>query len=113
MLLPGGIVTSVADKISDHMASHVLFACQRPHPERKEVYVRALRQINNYSLEADLASLNIEIECDDVNVVVAQYNTSVSRLLDKHAPLKNICIVDRPLSDWMTDDIRALKIYDV
>ena len=21
-----------------------------------------------------------------------------------------ICIVDRPLSDWMTDDIRALKI---
>ena len=22
----------------------------------------------------------------------------------------NICIVDRPLSNWMTDDIRALKI---
>ena len=24
--------------------------------------------------------------------------------------LKKICIVDRPLNDWMTDDIRALKI---
>ena len=41
---------------------------------------------------------------------VAQYDTFLSRLLDKHAPLKKICIVDRPLSDWMTDDIRALKI---
>ena len=92
------------------MALHVSIACQRPHPERREVYVRALRRINNDSLEADLVCLNIDIECDDVNVVVAQYDTSLSRLLDKHAPLKKICIVDRPLSDWMTDDIRALKI---
>ena len=101
---------SIADKISDHMALHVSLACQRPHPERKEVYIRALRRINNDSLEADLACLNIDIECDDVNVVVAQYDTSLSRLLDKHAPLKKICIVDRLLSDWMTDDIQALKI---
>ena len=25
------------------------------------------------------------------------------------APLKKICSVDRPMSDWMTDDIQALK----
>ena len=43
---------------------------------------------NNDYLEADLTCLNIDIECDDVNVVVAQYDTSLSRLLDKHAPLK-------------------------
>ena len=77
---------SIADKISDHMALHVSLAYQYPHPERKEVYVRALRRINNDSLEADLACLNIDIECDDVNVVVAQYDISLSRLLDKHAP---------------------------
>ena len=52
------------------------------------MYVRALRHINNDSLEADLACLTIDIECDDVNVVVAQYDTSLARLLDKHAPLK-------------------------
>ena len=87
---------SIADKISDHMALHVSLACQRPHPERKEVYVRALRRINNDSLEADLACRNIDIECDYVNVVVAQYDTSLFRLLDKHAPLKKICIFDDP-----------------
>ena len=52
------------------------------HPEKKEVYVRALRRINNDSLEADLACLNIDIECDDVNVVVVQCDTSLSRLSD-------------------------------
>ena len=67
------------------MALHVSLACQRPHPERNEVYVRALRRINHDSFEADLACLNIDIECDDVNVVVAQYATSLSRLLDEHA----------------------------
>ena len=86
----------VADKISDHMALHVSLACQRPHPERKEVYVRALRRINHDSLEADLACLNIAIECDDVNVVVSQYDTSLSRSLDKHAPLKRYVLLIDP-----------------
>ena len=54
-----------------------------------------LNKINNDSLEADLACLNIYIECDDVNVV-AQYDTSLSRLLDKHAPLKRYVLLIDP-----------------
>ena len=27
----------------------------------------------------------------------------------EHAPLKKITVVDRPLNEWMTDNIRALK----
>ena len=78
----------VSDKMSDHMALHASLVCQRPHPERKYIFVRALRRINNDSLEADLAGINIDIDCEDVNVVVAQYDTSLSRLLHKLAPLK-------------------------
>ena len=48
-------------------------------------------------------------ECDDVNVVVTQYDDFLSKLLDKHAPLKEIDVVERQLNDWMTDDILALK----
>ena len=91
----------VSDKISDHMALHASLSCQRPHPERKEIFVRALRRINNDSLEVGLAGIKIDFDCDDINVVVAQYDTSLSRLLDKLAPLKKICSVDRPMSDWM------------
>ena len=35
--------------------------------------------------------------------------TSLSSLLDKHAPSKRIYVVDRPMNDWMTDDILVLK----
>ena len=45
----------LSDKISDHMALHASLVCQRPHPERKYIFVRALRRINNDSVEADLA----------------------------------------------------------
>ena len=56
-----------------------------------------------------MAGIKIDFDCDDINVVVAQYDTSLSRLVDKLALLKEICSVDRPMSDWMADDIRALK----
>ena len=49
------------------------------------MYVRALRRIKNDSLEALLAGINIDINFENVNVVVAQYDTSLSRLLDEHA----------------------------
>ena len=99
----------VSNTIYDHMALHTSLVCQRPHPEKKYIFVRALRRINNDSLEADLAGIKIDYDCEDVNIVVAQHDTSLSRLLDKLAPLKKICSVGRPMSDWMTDDIRALK----
>ena len=34
---------------------------------------------------------------------------SLSSLLDKHAPSKRIYVVDRPMNDWMTDDILVLN----
>ena len=33
------------------------------------------------------------------------YNRTI---LDKHAPLKKICIVDRPMNDWINAIIQAL-----
>ena len=84
----------VSDKISDHMALHASLSCQRPHLERKYIFVQALRRINNDSLEADLTGIMMDFDCDDINVVVAQYDISLSRLSDKLAPLKKICSVE-------------------
>ena len=53
--------------------------------------------------------MNIDRECTDVNLVVRQYDASLSSLLDKHAPSKCICVVERPMNDWMTDVILVLK----
>ena len=99
----------VSNKISDHMALQVSLACQRQHPERKEIYVRSLRRIDKDALSAGLSAICVNHECSNVDIVVSQYNEDLSKLLDKHAPQKNIQIVDRPLNDWMNDDIQALK----
>ena len=56
-------------------------------PRGNFFFVRALRRINNDSLAANLAGIKIDFDCDDINVVVAQYDTSLlSRILDKLAP---------------------------
>ena len=97
----------VADFISDHRALHVSLTCSRAHPEQIEV--RSLKRIQCDVLEADLIGVNIDRECTDVNLVVRQYDASLSSLLDKHAPSKRIYVVERPMNYWMTDDILVLK----
>ena len=99
----------VSDFISDHRALHVSLTCSRAHPERKQIEVRSLKRIQCDVLEADLIGVNIDGECTDVNLVVRQYDASLSSLLDKHAPSKRIYVVERPMNDWMTDDILVLK----
>ena len=99
----------VSDFISDHRALHVSLTCSRAHPERKQIEVRSLKRIQCDVLEADLIGVNIDRECTDVNLVVRQYDASLSSLLDKHAPSKRIYVVERPMNDWMTDDILVMK----
>ena len=100
----------VSDKISDHVALHASLTCQRTHPERKEIVVRSLKRINDDALMADLTGITIDSECRDVNSIVNHYDNTLSTILKKHAPLKNICIVDRPMNDWINAEIQALKV---
>ena len=99
----------VSDCICDQRALHLSLTCNRVHPERKQIYVRSLKRITYDALEADLIGVNIDRECIHVNIVVRQYDASLSSVLDKHAPLKCIYVVDRPMNDWMTEDILVLK----
>ena len=48
------------------------------------------------------------MECTEVNMIVHQYDASLS-LLDKHAPSKRIYVVGRPMDDWMADYILVIK----
>ena len=60
-------------------------------------------------LAEDLDRFNVDQGCVDVDIMIEQYDKYLSDLLNKHAPKKNIYVVDRPLNDWMTDDILTLK----
>ena len=49
----------VSNKISDHMALHASLTYQRPHPERKNIYVRSLRRIDTNELATGLSACTI------------------------------------------------------
>ena len=53
--------------------------------------------------------INVDQRCVDVDIMIKQYDKYLSDLLNKHAPKKNIYVVDRPLNEWMTDDILTVK----
>ena len=99
----------ISDFFCDHRALYVSLTCNRVYPERKQIDVRSLKCIRYDALEADLIGVNIDRECTDVNIVIRQYDASLSSLFDKHAPSKRIYVVDRSMNDWMTDDILVLK----
>ena len=80
----------VSDFISDHRALHVSLTCSRAHPERKQIKVRSLKRIQCDVLEDDFIGVNMDRECTDVNLVVRQYDASLSSLLDKHTPSKRM-----------------------
>ena len=93
----------------DHITLYVSLACNRAHPERKLIYVRSLKRIQCDVLEADLIGVNTDRECTDVNLIVCQYDASLSSLLDRHAQSKRIYVVERPMNDCMADYILVLK----
>ena len=66
------------------------------HPVRKLINFRSLNRISEGSLVLDLDNIDISSECTDVNVLVKQYDDSLSRILDKHAPLKKCMLLRDP-----------------
>ena len=96
----------VSDFISDHRALHVSLTCSRAHPERKQIEVRSLKRIQCDVLEADLIGVNIDRECTWLFVnMMRHFNLYWINMHHQNV----IYVVERPMNDWMTDDILVLK----
>ena len=87
----------VSDFISDHSALHASLQFIRPHPVRNQIAVRAIRRIKDDAIVKDLDKF--DQRCVDVDTMVEMYGRFLSELLDKHAPLKKVAVVDRPLNE--------------
>ena len=94
----------ISDFILNYMVLHSSLQCIRLHPVRKQIAVRALHRIKDDALAEDLDRFHVDQGCVNVDIMIEQYD-----LIDRHAPKKNIYVVDRPLNEWMTDNILTLK----
>ena len=102
-LQPCNIISdcTVSDFISDHRVLHTSLHCKRPHPVRKQIVVRELRRIKDDALAEDLDRFKVDQGCVNVDIMIEQSDNYLSDLLDRHAPNKNIYVVDRHLNGWM------------
>ena len=88
---------SHSDFVSDHCALHATITCTRNHPKRKKITYRCVKNNNSDRLSIDISKIDFKIDSNDVDLIVVNYNSAFSSLLDTHAPLKNDHVVSRNL----------------
>ena len=100
---------SLSDFVSDNCALHATITCTRNNPERKKITYRCLKNIKSDRLSIDISKIDFKIDSNDVDLIVDNYNSAFSSLLDTHAPLKSEYVISRDLQPWMSEEILSVK----
>jgi hypothetical protein len=97
-------------KISDHYLITSKCAVPKPSWETKLVTYRKLKNIDIDALKSDLSTLCYDLS-DSTNLPVLwdSFESGLSMILDKHAPLIEKKIVVRPKVPWFDDNLRASR----
>ena len=95
---------------SDHYGVLYCLSFPKPAKLRKEIKCRKLHTINPQAFLGDIMTsplvLQPKVSLDDLS---AQYNQVLTKLLDKHAPLKTCVITIRPYTPWYDEEIQEAK----
>ena len=75
-----------------------------------QIHYCQLRRINHTQLWCNLQQLSVVMHpAVSLTALVEQYNTDLSELLERHAPLKSWFLTLRPYSPWYDADLLAAK----
>jgi hypothetical protein len=89
----------------------------KPHPPRKKVIFRKLRDVDHGALDASLQIALADVRHDpnacynaaDTESLVARYDSALQRTLDEHAPLREAVLTVKPRAPWYTTEIDDAK----
>ena len=98
--------------LSDHLAVRCFLSLPKTAFERKEIQYRKLKSVDISLFRSDLSNAflkNSICHDTDVSLAVQEYNSILTGLLDKHAPVKKRVLTLRPNAAWYTDDIKQEK----
>ena len=86
--MPG--TATVTTLFSDHHAVEFEMRLSKPDAVKQQIHYRQLRRINHIQLRRDLEQLSaVTHPAVSLTALVEQYNTDLSELLERHAPLKS------------------------
>ena len=89
---------------SDHYFLHADLCIKTTKPDTKIVSYRKLKNICDTNLAEDLRTMSLQGEI--IEDLVTSYNSKLSEILDKHAPLKSRRLHPCHSQPWFTDRIK-------
>lgn len=95
--------------ISDHCAVLCHLRTSRPKINRKVISFRKIDEIDIDMFKSDLLLTDLVCSYAENSDLINCYSSTLTTLLDKHAPVKTKLITNKPKLPWMSDDIKALK----
>ena len=100
--------------ISDHAAVLTRLGLSRPGLSLKTTTYRKIKSINLDSFHSDIQASSLCDDkqfdtADDLDAYAREYTTTLSALLDRHAPLKTRRRVTRPVVPWYNETIDNAK----
>ena len=97
--------------ISDHSAVHCELSIKKPGLERREITYRNLRSIDRECFSQDIRNSELANydKFESVSALIDCYESTLSRLLEQHAPIKKRVVTLRPAAPWYNDHIRMEK----
>ena len=103
---------AVADTLTDHRL--ILIDLKMFKPKLKH-QTQKLRKTKNIDLDAFVNDINNsamqEISAiEDIKNMIQTYNTTLTQILEQHAPLKEKKITKRSHVPWYNDDIKDAKL---
>ena len=96
-------------RLSDHFIVNFSIRLMRPPTEKKQISFRRYAALDVDSFCEDLQSVQNIILNSDLSTCVEQYNTQLTAILDKQAPLTTRTILVHPDTNWYTEAVREAK----
>ena len=96
-----------SSEISDHYTVCADLRFVKPNWERKRICGRKLKAISLEHFRQDVAMSPLFSESsNDLLTLLHLYNSELSSVLDKHAPLQSRMVTIRPAAPWFSEEIK-------
>ena len=83
---------------------------RKPQFRKEVIFYRKLRSLDMESFLSDVADCPLIIDpSGDLDHLVQQYDTLLSSIMDKHAPIKRRVVTIRPAAPWYTNEVSVEK----
>ena len=103
----GVVKTAISDHCVVYSVRKYLGGIKHNH---KHIHTKQLKNFNKEAFVADLAAINwsaILVYSNDLNVIVDEFMTTVTYVIEKHAPSIERRVSER-YSPWLSSELKAL-----